>query len=565
MSDARAFRYYRVLTGLLSLLFFCGFLFSENKKGKKEEPARSQTTFRVPVNVVVVNATVTDKDGNPVTDLTADDFRVYDEGKLQTIQTFALESYRPPESEEEELVHKASPKKAALRRKASGPRMISIFIDDLTMTSGEEFHRMIESVKEYVKRDMGPLDQLAVLSASGRVQLPFSDDKSQLLQGLSAALQKLNFSAASRSTCPKITDLDACRISDGMRELQAHNFGDLLNQTINCMNLNPNDPNSRKTAEGFLRMSASAQNQVVEYYTRSLIYTFRQHIRALRHFEGPKTIVFFSDGFLSESGSTTAYQVQELIDLALRSGIVLNSVNIQGLPAEEDVQDRDNRLAQESPLFQMAYETGGMFFHNDNNLYRGVRNILNRQSYYYILTYAMPTQKADGSYRRIKVEVTRPGLNVSYRKGYYTQKEELKFESSKKEDIIEALNAPGNMNQIPMTLAYNYFREDDSTYAVSFVTNANIRNLQFIEEEDRRKNLISFIVVVFDENDRYINGLERSIDFRLLEDSYAGLRDRGLTSRVEFKLPIGRYKVKAIVRESTQGKMGSITKAVEIP
>jgi hypothetical protein len=77
--------------------------------------------------------------------------------------------------------------------------------------------------------------------------------------------------------------------------------------------------------------------------------------------------------------------------------------------------------------------------------------------------------------------------------------------------------------------------------------------------------MVSFILAAFDENDKYINGIDKSIEFRLLEESYTGLRDRGLTSRVELKLPIGRYKIKAIVREANQGKMGSVTKSVEIP
>jgi len=121
------------------------------------------------------------------------------------------------------------------------------------------------------------------------------------------------------------------------------------------------------------------------------------------------------------------------------------------------------------------------------------------------------------------------------------------------------------MNQIPMTLSYNYSQEDDYTYAVSFLTDVNIRGLQFTAEEARRKNQVSLALVAFDETDHYITGLEKTIDFQLLESSYAGLRERGLTSRVELKLPVGRYKVKAVVRESAQGKMGSITKSVEIP
>ncbi len=139
------------------------------------------------------------------------------------------------------------------------------------------------------------------------------------------------------------------------------------------------------------------------------------------------------------------------------------------------------------------------------------------------------------------------------------------MKTAKKKILIEALNAPGDMNQIPMTLSYNYSQEDDYTYAVSFITDVNIRGLQFTEEEARRKNQVSLVLVAFDETDRYISGLEKTIDFQLLESSYAGLRERGLTSRVELKLPVGRYKIKAVVRENAQGKMGSITKSVEIP
>jgi len=232
---------------------------------------------------------------------------------------------------------------------------------------------------------------------------------------------------------------------------------------------------------------------------------------------------------------------------------------VQLVPTESD------REAQEKPLAQIASETGGQFFPRSNNMYLGLRNIAHRRSAYYVLTYAMPPHNADGAYHHIKLEVNRPGLELSYRKGYYTPKEEMTFENSKKEDLIEALNAPGDMNQIPMTLSYNYSQEDDSTYAVSFITDVNIRGLQFPEEDARRTNQVSLILAAYDETDHYISGLEKTIDFQLLESSYAGLRERGLTSRVELKLPVGRYKVKAVVRESVQGKMGSITKSVEIP
>lgn len=544
-----------VMMGLF--LFFCLDGSSQDKKSKKGVEPKSQTIFRLPVNVVVVNATVTDRSGKPVTDLNPEDFRVYDDGKPQPIQTFALESYSPAGVD-----NAGASEKKENAEPAPKPRLISIVIDDLTMELPADLMRMIQSITDYIKKEVSPMDMIALVSGSGNVQLPFSDDPQQLAQAIPAALKKLNFTTTTRSTCPPLTDLTAWRVADGWHNYQV-NFDDLIQKTISCLNLDPDSPASKGTAESYLRSSASQQSQIDLYRTRTLLYTMSKHIRALRHFEGPKEIVFFSDGFLTEKGTPSAYQIQEIVDLALRSGIVMNSVNIRGLAYE--AQDSEDMLAQEDPLNQMAYETGGLFFHNDNNFYKAMKNVAQRQSHRYVMSYGMPPHKADGAYHKIRLEVTRPGLQISYRKGYYTQKEQLSFENSKKEDLLAALTGLGNMNEIPMTLSYNYSMEDDSTYSVSFITSANIRGVQFPEEESRRRNIISFVLVAFDENDRYISGLEKSIDFRLLDDSLAGLREQGLNSRVEFKLPVGRYKIKAVVRESTQGKVGSISKAVEIP
>ena len=48
-----------------------------------------QPTFKVSVNVVDVDVTVKDVQGNFVTGLAAEDFEVFEDGKPQTIQTFS--------------------------------------------------------------------------------------------------------------------------------------------------------------------------------------------------------------------------------------------------------------------------------------------------------------------------------------------------------------------------------------------------------------------------------------------------------------------------------------------
>jgi len=319
-----------------------------------------------------------------------------------------------------------------------------------------------------------------------------------------------------------------------------------------------------------LYAAAKRQNGDIEFRTYSLLDTIRQNIRALKHFEGTRNIVIFSDGFLAQNKTDAAYQLQDLINLALRYGIVINTIGTRGVAVyagiptwRRDLIEADKRY-QYAPLEQMANETGGLH-HIGNDMHKPLKIIANRRYSYYIMTYGMPSNKKAGDYHKIKMEVTRPGMTLAYRKGYYTPKEELRFETGKKEDILAALDDVGNMNEIPITLAYNYSQEMDFTYTVSFTTNVNMHDIRFIEEDARRKNQVSLILVAFDENDRYIGGLEKAIDFQLLESSYANLLGRGLASKVDLKLPPGRYKIKAVVRENTQGKMGSITKSVEIP
>jgi VWFA-related protein len=580
----RYIRYLDIAIGLSLLLLSSYSVFSQNKKAKKEEETKGQTVFRVPVNVVILNATVTDKNGNPVKDLTADDFRLYEDGKPQPIQTFALESFGSDEPEEPES---PSPKPASTTPKPGDtrihthPRMISIVIDDLTMENTLEFARIIDAVKEFINKEMNPGDQVAILSGSRNVQIPFSDNKQHLLEELPFVLQKLNIDTIDRPCGPELTDLEAQVISQTV-EGAASLFTPQLTQIC--------------AAAGIaLNIAALRQNSESEFRTHSLLQTLRQHVRALRHFQGSKSVVLFSDGIVAQNGTSSAYRLQEVIDLALRSGIVLNAVGTRGVqvymeamfgsPPTEDknymkigaasaalvldnrwklLVHEDDKRGQQSPLQQMAADTGGLF-HGGNLMELGLERIARRRISNYILTYIMPQRKAAGGYHKIKLDVVRPGLDVSYRKGYYEPKEELSFETKQKEEIISALEAPGNMNEIPITLSYNYFQEDEFNYSVSLISDVIIQGLQFFEEDARRKNIVSIILAAYDENDSYISGVEKSIDFRLLEDSYTALRDHGLKSAVELKLPMGRYKIKAVVRETNQGKMGSVTKFVEIP
>jgi len=567
-------------------------LFPQNAKDKDELAGHGQLVFRIPVGVVVVNATATDKRGNPVTDLTAKDFRIFEDDKLQSIQTFAMESHNPIHIGDARQGEPASEAAAREVPNFGRPHLISIMIDDLASAPDDRFLRVSEALAKLIEKDMAPGDQVGIWSGSGKVDYPFSSDKQLLLERISTLPKKLNRIVVDQSDCPVLTDLQAQKI---VNDQDPDSLNIAIQESLKCFSEDVDTKPAtqeeaaalaaKKTkllasAAAHSRMLASKQYQETMQRSRVLLIALRQHLRSLRHFDASKSLMLFSDGFLHRD---LAFELQDVVDQALRAGVVLNTIDIRGVYDPSFIQAgerivstektfslkpaiyRDDARAQEEPLNQLANDTGGLFFHNSNDIYNGIRQISSRIEYYYVLTYAIPPQKPDGRFHAIRVEVTRPGVQVSYRKGYYAPREEVTFERQKKEDIMEALQAPGNLNEIPMDLSYNCYQEDDTSYNVALLMKIGIKGLRFLDEESRHKNLISMVVVAFDEADRYVKGVEKSVDFRLTDASYASLLDRGVTSRIELKLPLGRFKIKAVVREASQGKMGSLTKAIEIP
>jgi VWFA-related protein len=549
-------------------------------QGSKKEGDKSESfTFRVPVDVVIVNVVVTDKQGNPVKDLVKEDFKVFEDGKPQPIHTFSLESYKA--IQESERTKAASQPTSQDEVAASQPRMLSLIIDDLTTYDPSYFHYANEAIKSLLTNGLASDDLVAVTTVSGTVNQPFTSDRELLLSLADDLYKKVSRSRLSKSECPELTDLQAQQIRNSHpdpRPLQV-----ALAETIICQHLE-NLENPGQTAETIVRSAAAQQFEENQHRYRTLLTSVKQHIRSLRHFEAKKSLILFSDGFLPEY---VRYELQEIIDASLRSGVIFNTLDVRGLfttnyraddrvvvgvdnesfaiLSQKPMMRIEDMRVQEDPLRQLSGETGGMHIGNTNDLAGGLRKIVNSQSFYYVITYSTPNAKMDGRYHKIKIEVNRPDVQVSYRKGYYAPKEQLTFERRKKEDIMEALHAPGNLNEIPIQLSYNYFQLDESRYQLALMTRVNIRGLEFVEEDSRHKNLINLVVVAFDENDRYVDGLEKSMDLNLTDPSYNALLSYGFTSKVDIKVPPGRYKIKAVVREGVHTKMGSIHKTIEVP
>ena len=533
---------FRLILNLTALASAAG---SPEKPLSDPDPARKSEssppfTIKVPVNAVLVHVTVTDKAGKPVKDLTVDDFELYENGRRQEIQSFELETglaaAGPEPGDPASGEAGGQPPTVRFPEDAHGEkaRLISCLIDDLTEYSPRYFGFVVSALQKFVAEEMGPQDQVGVFSASGGVRVPFTSDRRLLREQIENLVEgKLDVSRPYRA----MPDIRANRVVEGGY------FGP-------------------ERIRDFLRGPATRQFNEVQSAIRNVLDSLNQHIRYVQLFRASKSslLILISEGFIP--GRQMRRMTHQVIDRAAQSRVSLNVVDSKGLTMAGLSAER---VAREQTLKTMAESTGGIYFRGSNDLVAGLRHISNTQSFYYVLSYALANPKARGKYHKIKVKVDRPGLRVSHRRGYFEPRQRLSLKDLKNEDFRLALEAPGEFDQIPLQLTYRSVRLDENHHRLSVLTHVGIEGVQFVHQGGRHQNLLHLVVMVYDDNDEHVEGSEQKVELNLSDSSYLTMLRDGFTSKTDMELAAGQYRIKAIVREGNQTRMGSLEERVELP
>jgi VWFA-related protein len=70
-------------------------------------------------------------------------------------------------------------------------------------------------------------------------------------------------------------------------------------------------------------------------------------------------------------------------------------------------------------MIQLAKQTGGRFFENSNDLFKGVERAFADGREEYVLAYVSNNTSADGQFRKISVEVKDKNLKIAAKAGYW--------------------------------------------------------------------------------------------------------------------------------------------------
>ncbi len=250
-------------------------------------------TFKLRVNLVQVHVIVRGNAGKPVEGLHKEDFQLYDNGKLQPITTFAVETAqsRKERTEAAEKTQETEGEPATGASAILPERFVALTFDDVHLKIQDAGPLRVAAAK-FVDA-MAPVDRVGIFSTSGQLTQDFTSDKEALKQKLIGVMPRgmLN---KSTTDCPNISyyiadQLEKEGIPATSVEPSSTDFQVFLQETARCMpGIDPFFPTV--TA---IRRALS----VGEAENRDTYRQLESVVRTLSAKPGTRILLFASPGF----------------------------------------------------------------------------------------------------------------------------------------------------------------------------------------------------------------------------------------------------------------------------
>lgn len=221
-----------------------------------------------------------------------------------------------------------------------------------------------------------------------------------------------------------------------------------------------------------------------------------------------------------------------------------------------DNAERSTRIDERGNMRELAESTGGALL-PIQNLREAFGRAMEDVRTHYELTYSPAKPALDGRFRKIEVRVTRPGIKVFARSGYYALpmlngEEIYPFEMA----TLRTLNATPEPKQLDFQSKVLRFRTGSQRSQLSFACEIPVRGLSFAEDKESTRVHVSITALVKDAQGQVVDKLSKDIPYSVPE-AKAGEFRRGVVSfATPFHLPPGNYSLEIAAVDDNSGHAG---------
>ena len=508
-------------------------------------------TLKVSGELVLTNVVARDaKTGELVRGLKPGDFRIYENGKLQHIETFDFES-----------VDMATPlKEATVSGLAAGPvanggkavvvarpedlrnhRLIILFFD-LTSMQPEDLDRSVEAAKDFLRAKMQPADLVALVSLGDtlNVDQDFTADKDAL-----------------------INEVGVYNGTEGQ--------GFAEGATANS--------NQAEDTTGY----TPDESEYNDINTDRELFALRSIAQSLEKINQRKSLLYFSGG-ISRDGIENQASLRAATNAAVRANMAIYSVDTRGLQAISPVGDASTgslrgtgaysggalmnnmnaNFATQEVMATLSSDTGGKAFFDSNDFAPAFAQVQHDTSAYYAIGFRSTNPARDGKYRRLTVKIDRPGVKLEYRQGYYAPADfKHTGHGDREQELEDQLASDMPATDMAVYLDAMYFRLNENRYYVPVSLLVPGSQIPFVKGGDKDKATLDILGEVIDEVKRPIGRVRQTVKLNL--DPTLQARQKNIQYTTSFSLPPGKYHLKFVVRENQTGRMGSFEADITLP
>lgn len=386
-------------------------------------------------------------------------------------------------------------------------------------------------------------------------------------------------------------------------------------------------PNMAMIEANVLDFEAVVQAFQLQLRAQFTLDAMNQIARYLANVPGRKNLIWFSGSFPinvmpdTSGGLSNPFQsmgsfegeFRDTVNLLARSQVAVYPIDARGImnppmlnastsqnytgprgaarSMQEDQKFFADTQEEQATMRMMADSTGGRAFVNTNGLTDAVSKAVEEGSNFYTLTYTPTNSLHDGKLRKIRVTLSRPGLTLDYRKGYYsdvpdtrpvpkldaatktaevpTGRDTLHFAMTRGVPLpSEVIIKVGVVPLTPVGQTEDKVAQDNTVaektkgpyrrYSVNYAIDP--AGLVYLQGPDGKIHVdFDLVIFVYTENGERVNALGKSVHIAMLMDDLRKLLDQGLFYHEEISAPAkGEYFLRIGVHELHDDHYGAV-------
>jgi VWFA-related protein len=561
------------------------------KGAGNQQAVRTKDIDATAVTAIVVDVVVRDRDGNPVTGLTANDFELIEDKVPQEIGSFTAVNRPATDAPAPAQAAPAAATAPASTATTQAPQVIALLFDRLTPDAKALAHK---AAVNYVGNGAVSRNVVGLfgIDLSLIFYQPFTRDGDLLRKGIEDAIGR----ATSGSGNSRAGATRAQQLAD-----QAQN-------TLDTQSAAAGQGGGVDAAAAANAQFASMTSRIAQqfeslesdeegYSTANALLAIVSSMKAI---PGRKSVVFFSEGLSITSNVQSRFQ--SVVAAANRANVSIYPMDAAGLRTESTLtethegvnaaanrtlnanptRDRNDRPMTEalekneallradphSGLGLLADQTGGFLIANSNDLRDGFGRIDTDMRNYYVLTYVPKNTNFDGKFRNIDVKVRKSGVRVRSRKGYYAVNTAagapvLDHEAR----ALSVLDRKPVPNAFPVRALPLTFPETGRTGLTPVLVTLPTSGITFLPSDDKKSYTSDFVVLVQFKDDTGLVLDKVSQRYRL-QGPIENLDRAKLGEVLFYREPVlipGTYTMETVVYDSLGDKASVRFTTYELP